>query len=809
MLKRPSLTPKCLAHDTARCHHRRTQCLGQLRAEDRIHPPGQPMDLAAEEPPHPVRARVANACDACKARKVKCDGKSPCSFCVRRQRGHACHYSPPVQRRRRRPRIGHSAGASPFYPHPERINSHSSSSLRSHPPSSSGANSAFGSPRLRGPPTNPAARHHADSGSPGPGQDDDVDDDGSTVAAQPEEHDEAEVPREARLVCDAQGKLIFIGDCAPLSFFQTVRQLVTSRVDPAAFAPQTSRFSILENAQPRHATPSSHSKFGPPAVDPSHVRPAVLAYLTATTGLVDLFVDNVHLAGDISVWIGPQSHRHDEVTTAIGYLVLAIGCQKTNEDAAQVYFEYARDRALVSLGGNLSVGTVQAFVLITLYMLTTSQINGAFLFFGIAVRAAYSIGVHRTEVNSRFGADIHRQRDRLWKSLRIVDLFLSTSMGRPPNTSDVDCTVPYRTLDGQGHEVYDVLNASVQIFLIIECVVLEVYSRRKISLQLTEGISRQLREWSARWLQQLKQAMALPPREENVAQINGACQTLASYYYGVMLVSRPFLMYELRQRLSEEEPATTPLGRAILVSGKLRLADACIDAASLMVDPVLNLIEQGIVTGHMPVLVSWLFACSLVLGVGLLGGFGRVLEKYARMTITALEHFAKSDTHAGQYALIGRSLLTTALQHLEKAELRERSRRTESSSQLFGLVPLEPEARDQGQAAASRRGVGAADGPSLGQGGMMENSGTGPKVGSVAGTPAPAHDPASAVAASPFADFSSALFSMSDSPFPRTPDLSFLSGTFEADGADQATMGALNLFPLLDGEGHIDLAHYL
>jgi hypothetical protein len=77
-------------------------------------------------------------------------------------------------------------------------------------------------------------------------------------------------------------------------------------------------------------------------------------------------------------------------------------------------------------------------------------------------------------------------------------------MGRPPATSDVDCTVPYRAQDEAGHERFDLLNASAQIFLIIEAVVMEVYSRRKISPRLTEGISRELREGSTRWLQRLK-----------------------------------------------------------------------------------------------------------------------------------------------------------------------------------------------------------------------------------------------------------------------------------------------------------------
>src|SRR5689334_14605859 len=87
-------------------------------------------------------------------------------------------------------------------------------------------------------------------------------------------------------------------------------------------------------------------------------------------------------------------------------------------------------------------------------------------------------------------------RNRLWKSLRVLDLFLSTSMGRPPATSDVDCTVPYTSSDGDDPDSLNILNASVQIFLIAEEIVVEVYSRKKVTSQLTEGISRRLRDWS-------------------------------------------------------------------------------------------------------------------------------------------------------------------------------------------------------------------------------------------------------------------------------------------------------------------------
>lgn len=405
------------------------------------------------------------------------------------------------------------------------------------------------------------------------------------------------MPREARLVCDAQGKLIFVGDCAPLSFFQSVRQLVTNKVGPNAFAPRSSRYSVLENA-PAHQSRRTPGDVSVPAVFPDQIPRAVSTFLSTSTGLVDLF-DNARLLDDLMLWAN-LDQKPDDATSIVNFLVLAIGRQMDDQEVAQDYFEYARDKALSNLSGSLSVSTVQAFTLVTVYMLCSCQINGAFLFFGMAVRAAYSIGIHRTEVNARFGSDVHGQRDRLWKSLRIVDLFLSSSMGRPPATSDVDCTVPYQSAEDT-NDTPDLLNASVQIFLIVESVVTEIYSRRKISLQLTEGISLQLRDWSSRWLKTLKDILANPDSHEQ-GRVSGACQILSTYYYAVMLVSRPFLMYELCQRLSDG-PSPSPAGRSAMTSGKLRLADACIDAASLMVDPIIDLMERGALVGRLPILV--------------------------------------------------------------------------------------------------------------------------------------------------------------------------------------------------------------
>ncbi|GFP54340.1 filamentous growth regulator 27 [Trichoderma asperellum] len=604
--------------------------------------------------------------------------------------------------------------------------------------------------------------------------------------------DETEVQREARLLCDAHGKLTFIGDCAPLSFFQSVRRLVTNRIGQNAFAPQTSGFSVLENA-PARQTKRSLRDPRIPEVRPATVAPAVSTYLSTTASLVDLF-DNSKLLDDLIIWANLEQ-KPDNVTTIIHFLVLAIGLQADDDALSQQYFEYARDLAYTDLSDSLGVETVQAFILVTIYMLCSCQINGAFLFFGIAARAAYSIGLHRTEVNARFGQEVHRQRDRLWKSLRVLDLFLSSSMGRPPSTSDVDCTVPYRAVDADGNEVFNLLNASVQILVILECIILEIYSRKKISMRLTEGISLQLREWSGRWLSPLKDMIA-QPADRNEAQVTGACQVLSSYYYAVMLVSRPFLMYELFQRLTDGSSATN--SRPTLASGRSKLADACIDAASLMVDPVLDLIERGILNGKAPLLVSWLFAASLVLGVGLLGGFSRILEKYTRMSIQAMDHLAQNDAHARQYSLIAQSLLTTALEHLERQDLQDRMRRTENSSHLFGLVapdarsPLNKSpaplrdinlhAKTPDAAAANTNNIRASLDRSVLQSQSLA-SGPSPRMG----------------------EMDSMFLGLSE-PMLHTPDTTYWDGIV---GNDDDPNSALNLFPLLETGGGIDLAHWL
>jgi hypothetical protein len=425
------------------------------------------------------------------------------------------------------------------------------------------------------------------------------------------------VPLEGRILRDAQGKVIFIGDCAPLSFLQTVRHLISSELGSEAFAAQAWRASINEAARPDLSTSQ------PQAVPTNASQLSIFVddYVAATSGLADLF-DYDDLRRDIQAWSENAAvDWPNDSADAVYFLVLAIGSQENDTERADSWFDHARNLLLKHMCNSMNVATVQGFTLVAVYMLRAFQPNGAYLYFSLAARTAYAIGIHRTEVNASFGSA--KRRDRIWKSLRVVDMLISTVLGRPPSTSDVDCTVKYSIAD-TSEGTFNVLDPSVQIFMIIERVVVEVYSRKRISIRIADHVSRQLKGWASQWLQDLTKMVVQPTRVSRSATL-GACSTLCSYYYGIMLLTRPFLMYEIYEHLgiSLRGGGTQNDHRQ-----KRKYADAALDAATTFVETLQAVIDSGLMPYRMPLIVYVLDISSAVILLTRLGHGSSLLRSF-------------------------------------------------------------------------------------------------------------------------------------------------------------------------------------
>lgn len=289
--------------------------------------------------------RILAACDLCKARKVKCDGELPCSYCKRKNHSDSCTFSGPKTRQAKSStntpanRGGDAAIESPS--HVSRERRYTDTDLASRPETHDPVNF--------GPSVSPTL-------SRGDNQD-------------------TAVPLEARLLRDAQGKVIFIGDCAPISFLQTVRHLVASKAD--AFPLQASRDSFVEAAPPELVCDVEHET---PPVPSGDVVKFLQEYHIATSGLVDLF-ERDQLSEDVERWATGASARSGDVAMAVDYLVIAIGIQESDERKAEAWFNQAKRALMGNFVSSMHLGTVQGFVLVAVYMLRAFQPNGAYLYF--------------------------------------------------------------------------------------------------------------------------------------------------------------------------------------------------------------------------------------------------------------------------------------------------------------------------------------------------------------------------------------------------------------------------------------------
>jgi hypothetical protein len=523
----------------------------------------------------------------------------------------------------------------------------------------------------------------------------------------------APVPKLTRLLRDGKGKFMFIGDSANLSFLQNIRRLVKSSIGDCAFVNDHFRHGMIES------TPSGLPQWTGSQDLPAQLRPSaeesmelVHQFFLATSGVIDLFD-----AGDL-----PNPSGENEFTNSIFYLVVAIGAQArrtgNDDDLAELYFNHGRQLAMLSFMDDPSVLTIQAYSLITMYMLGASRRNGAFMNLGIAVRAAHALGLHRHDTTALFCPRERRTRERIWKSIRVLDLFLSASLGRPPATSEAENRVMNwnRPSTYQDEDSIDAqsFSAIVSICFIFERILIEVYGKKTVSTNLVESISQQHREWTSALPKGL-QIDEIDGTGDNLRELLGRTHLSTSFYWSIILLTRPFLVYRVSAHIKNNgliienpEDSSNPKSRSSLIS---TFADACVDSAVRSIDIIDTLIRQPGIPKNLPLVINSGFVSSLVCGVALFGDFDRSfpLRHSLEKGQEALRFFGKTDPTARRYIQIVTYMRAAVETYVGKRDQREMENRRKLVSHMFGQVlrnPPEPELHQNADVAQGSSPVG-------------------------------------------------------------------------------------------------------
>jgi hypothetical protein len=126
-------------------------------------------------------------------------------------------------------------------------------------------------------------------------------------------------------------------------------------------------------------------------------------------------------------------------------LVFALGCQfspKISPKMGQDFFQNAKSLLVFDLFGSGNLDTLQALVLMGLYLQCSKSPNHSWNVIGLAVRLAQSLGLHLNKTIQNSKTLLQREvRKRVWWGCFVLDSVSSLMLGRPQVVSGNPFTV--------------------------------------------------------------------------------------------------------------------------------------------------------------------------------------------------------------------------------------------------------------------------------------------------------------------------------------------------------------------------------
>ncbi|KAI1175995.1 fungal-specific transcription factor domain-containing protein [Nemania sp. FL0916] len=580
------------------------------------------------------RQRTAQACDSCKRRKQKCNGLRPCNTCTKRQLD--CQYtpsssdisgpqdSPPTKRR-------HVDGPLNLLRPSIQIG-----------PDNSRNNALMPWNHLTEPGDMNVGRtivikhehKQAEAVRPLLGDTEGDCDSRSKLSNASIAAEEAEVYPQNRMLQDSTGRLLYIGDSATLSYLQWIRMIVENISGRSEFTTDPRRHMIMEN------TISLSQSSRPTGVLPDQRTANVLitSFFTNTAGFIEVFNKHSFLKSVEECYKDPLGSPPSLL--CLLYLVFAIGLtmaapfpgsdeaaiiDKLRSDRAnhaELFFRSAKNLAdPVSGFEDADFWSIQALLLMSLYMLSISKRNASYAYYGMAVRSAFALGLHRVESLELFQPEECLVRKNLWRTLFILDRFLSACLGRPTAISEDDCSrntfeaqrtaasSPMSMCTEATHLV--ALEAAVKTCRVIGMTLKRVYSKRKISTAAGQELASDLGAWNREltpclhWRRLININDSIDP-----AQGIAILHVNLLHCHSVMLLTRPYFLWLINKSAAGLSANSSKLSR--LTHRMENFAQTCVEASQHILVLTQAVLDNNYLPQCNPFVIHCVFAAALI-----------------------------------------------------------------------------------------------------------------------------------------------------------------------------------------------------
>ncbi|KAL1965391.1 hypothetical protein VTN77DRAFT_5828 [Rasamsonia byssochlamydoides] len=421
-------------------------------AENHEDTPVSGSQQAKQPPPMQKRRRVTRACDECRRKKIKCDGKQPCTHCT--VYSYECTYDQPSNRRR---------NPAPQYIEALENRLHKAEAvLRVLAPDLN-----LDDPRLD--PTNPEqflATLRRDKPQ------ESLASKPATGSSQPESSAEGGdeslletmMENSGSLDLDDQGHWDYHGHSSGIIFMQRLRKQFGNMVIPLRPSPRSRPIShVLESPKSQSESPQDSHSNSNSTLPPTHDLPSKEVARTLCRNTFDhacVLMRFVHEPSFFAmfdrIYDTPWEQFTNEEHTFLPllYVVIAVGCLFSDdvestldvegyEGAIGQGFQYFRaGRHLLDITDCRDLTSLQAICFMVLFLQSSAKLSTCYSYVGIAQRAALRLGLHRS-VTANFNPIERELRKRIFWVIRKMDVYVSTLLGLPQMVNDEDIDQEY------------------------------------------------------------------------------------------------------------------------------------------------------------------------------------------------------------------------------------------------------------------------------------------------------------------------------------------------------------------------------
>ncbi|KAE8133665.1 C6 transcription factor [Aspergillus pseudotamarii] len=246
------------------------------------------------------------------------------------------------------------------------------------------------------------------------------------------------------------------------------------------------------------------------------------------------------------------------------------------------YFKHAL-RFLPDIHEEGSIFFVEVLCYVAYYMQNLNRRDAAFLYIGLALRMAISLGLHQEVSDPAISEDDRNRRRRAWWSVYSLDRLLSVKSGNPITIQDEDIGVTWPIPAESSHAVpwpSVVLTYYTQLSRILGRIGEEIYRKKPRSgsnlLASVQSITNDLSEWLRRIPDRLRIDFSALD-----THINRELVSIFLHFYScVNMTARPLVFYVIQRRLdAEARGSATEDWKDGLSQNTVAVIDSCITAA--------------------------------------------------------------------------------------------------------------------------------------------------------------------------------------------------------------------------------------